>query len=393
MRTVSSFSIIVTATMLSALWLSSCCNHKNADDEPAKVAINMGISSKGTRAIINDKSDMLSQCLADPDNPTGFGVFGYKTIRKTEGETTTVTPNLTFDNFEVVPTSTDENATWTYSPLRYWDSNPNASYQFAAYWPHLSTTSGSSAYVANADQVLTIYNIPFWQDATLAVSADFMTDKQSGNYSLGDFNDPTTGEAKVRFTFSHILAKLVIRAYYTGVEQNQVTINGMRLTPGIAPGNAILNPDGKATYTMPYGSAQGTAGFTGNTPTCTTSHPLFSPVNGLTLPTTTYDDEVDPEEHEYQEICTWLMVPCTGWDNLGLSIDYSIAGSSVITTNVNGLTLSTTVNDVAQTGLTDSGKAYIVTLKFNSSGGGVDLQSVLVKKWHEENWDASVFNW
>ena len=177
-----------------------------------------------------------------------------------------------------------------------------------------------------------------------------------------------------------------------GVEQNTVTINGLRLIPGEL-GNKILDPSGKATYTQPFGGAQGTTGFATITPTCTTSHTLFSPNNGLALPTATFAEDTAPDDHEYQEICAWLMVPSTGWENLGLSIDYSIAGSAVPTTNVYGLTLSTTINEVSQTGLTDSGKSYIVTLKFNSSGGGVDLQSVLVKNWHNEDLNASVYNW
>ena len=88
------------------------------------------------------------------------------------------------------------------------------------------------------------------------------------------------------------------------------------------------------------------------------------------------------------------MVPSTGWQNLGLRIDYTIAGSSDITFNVNNLTLSTTgSNNQPQTGVTASGKSYLVTLKFDSSGGGVELQSVLVKNWDDKDIAAPVYNW
>ena len=88
------------------------------------------------------------------------------------------------------------------------------------------------------------------------------------------------------------------------------------------------------------------------------------------------------------------MVPCSGWQDLGLRIDYSIAGSSTIPFNVNGLTLSTTgSNNQVQTGVTASGKSYVVTLKFDSSGGGVDLQSVLVKDWEIQEINTGVYNW
>jgi len=86
-------------------------------------------------------------------------------------------------------------------------------------------------------------------------------------------------------------------------------------------------------------------------------------------------------------------VPCSGWTNLGLAIDCSIAGAAPITYNVHELSLNTTVNEVVQNGQTYSGRSYIVTLKFDSSGGGVELQSVLVRDWEEQEISTSVHNW
>ena len=87
------------------------------------------------------------------------------------------------------------------------------------------------------------------------------------------------------------------------------------------------------------------------------------------------------------------MVPCTGWENLELDVDFSIGGTNTIQAEIKGLTFSTVMNNVKQTGQTDSGKTYMITLRFDSSGGGVDLYSVLVKDWETEEIDAYVYNW
>lgn len=383
MRITSLTTMIITAT-ISVLWLDSCCKHKNIEQQDA---IDLGVSEKGTKAVIDNKDSLIAKSYR---SGIGFGVYGYKMTKETQ-ESTTATPFQIFDNVEVNPSS-ETNPNWTYSPTRYWDKNPLSSYRFIAYWPHLSNTvSATDAYVSEEDRVLTIHNIPFWQLDSLDESNDFMTDRQFGNYSLGDFteNDVT----KVRFTFSHILARFVIRAYYVGVQQSHVKVNGIRLTQGDSD-NPILNTDGKATFTQDFNTSDGASAFTGNTPTSTTWHALFAPTTtGKELREETYDDEVAPQDNEYDEICAWLMVPCSGWSNLGLTVDYSIAGSQSIVSNVTGLTLSTTIGQDAYPGVTVSGKSYIVTLKFDSSGGGVDLYSVLVKNWETTVVETGVHNW
>ena len=329
--------MIITAT-LASVCLNSCCKHKNIVQEDA---IYLGISEKGTKAVVEDKAGLISQAYS---SSTGFGVYGYKMLKESNEQNAAVTPHLIFDNIEVRPASNSENTDWTYTPTRYWDSNPLASYRFIAYWPHVSSTaSNTDAYVSEQNRTLTIHNIPFWQDCSLDASADFMTARRFGNYSSGDFTENQV--TKVRFTFSHILAKFVIRAYYVGVKQTHVEIKGITLTQGDSS-NPILNTDGKATFTQGFENNEGTSAFSGNTPTSTTGHALYAPtVSGITLSEDTYDDEIAPQDNEYDEVCAWLMVPASGWQNLGLTVNYSIGGAGTAVSYVKGLTLSTTVGD------------------------------------------------
>ena len=387
MRLKSGFQVVIITAAMSVMWLVSCSKPKVTQG----TAITMGISEKGTKAVVDDKESLITQSLT---SGTGFGVYGYKTVRKTNPDnsvTNTETP--IFTNTEVQPATNSADTEWRYSPLRYWDSNPNASYQFIAYWPHLGNTSGSGAYVTETGKVLTIHDVPCWQDGSLAESADFMTAERVGSYYLGDFNVPTTDgtTTKVRFTFSHILAKLEIRGYYIGVKENHVNITGIRLT-----GTGILSTNGTvSTYTQPFGQ-DGTPAFS-TPPTSNATHVLYDPVNdddqtnddGIELPETAYAESENSTPESYEPICVWLMVPCSYWNSLGLEIDFGIGGSSPNTSRVSGLTLST--GDL--TGQTLSGRSYIVNLRFDSSGGGVDLQSVVVKEWETRNINSGVYNW
>lgn len=383
MRITSLTTMIITAT-ISVLWLDSCCKHKNVVQEDA---IELGVSGKATKAIIDNVDSLIIKSYR---SGVGFGVYGYKMVKESDQQNATITPYQVFDNVEVNPSS-DTDPDWTYSPTRYWDKNPLASYRFIAYWPHLSKTqSATNPYVSEENRILTIHNIPFWQLDSLNQSNDFMTARRFGNYSLGAFTDNNV--TKVRFTFSHILAKFVIKAYYTGVKASHVKINSISLTPGNSS-NPILNTDGKATFTQDFNDNLGTSAFTGNTPTSSGSHVLYNPSTGITLNENTFDDEIAPQDNQYDQVCAWLMVPASGWQNLGLTIDYSIGGSTPIISRVTGLTLSTIVNNETQTGLTVSGKSYVVTLKFDSSGGGVDLYQVLVRDWVSYDVNTGVYNW
>lgn len=378
MKAISGLSMIIASAALSVLWLDSCCKHKITIQEEA---IDLGVSTRGTKAIVDNKDSLISYCFADVANGgevKGFGVYGYKKINNPSYSLTRL-----FDNVEVKPQNRSTDTPWSYTPIKYWDSNPNASYQFIAYWPHLGTESNNGAYVTEDQEVLTIHDIPCWQDGSLPGSADFMTDIKLGNYYGGDFSQD--GPAKVKFTFSHILTKLVIRAYYVGIQENPVTVTGMSLK-----GTNILNTSGTVNCTQNF-SSNGSISWAA-IPYTSNPHTLFD--GSCELDTCTWDDEdEDSLDHKYQVITEWLTVPCTGWENFGLDIDFSIGGSTPISAELEGLTFSTVVNNVKQRGQTNSGKTYMITLRFDSSGGGVDLYSVLVKDWETEEINTSVYNW
>jgi hypothetical protein len=389
MKRLSHLSVFVVAAV-SVLWLNSCCKHNKV---AVGMPIDLGISEQGTKAVVENKDSLISLCFADPNNPTGFGVYGYKNITKTVNNQVTITPDRTFNNFEVIPTSKAANTSWTYSPLRYWDSNPEASYQFIAYWPHLSESQGSGMYVSESDKILTIHNIPNWQNGDLPASADLMTATQKGNYTNGYFWDKNNIQSqKVNFTFGHQLAKLVIRAYYVGDKNTHVFIQNLSFS-----GTSFLS-DGTVDYREAFGGQESIENPGMGTPVLDNlNHVLFS--GNVELGDEAFDDETpnpipegeeDPTPYTPVTVCTWLVVPSTGWHNLGLNISYGIgAGSAAETT-----TLKVSIDaDQTQQYKLEKSRAYVIKLRFDSTSGGIDVEKVYVSDWIDADVEKLVYNW
>ncbi len=382
-----------------ALLPASCCrpNISISQEEPVEsrpIPIMIGAASTGTKAVIKSTGHLG---LVAFNSKKGFGVYGYK-------YNTNNTYTLLFNNMEVKAAKPDESAptedtewTWTYSPTRYWDSNPLVSYQFIAYWPKLpkstEITEGSTdPYVyEDGNRVLTIYNIPNWQKADATDNCkDFMTAAERGRYSKTEapFNDDY-----VKFNFNHLLSKIEVRAYYIGVKKNIVKVNSIKLS-----GNNIPLYEGngsRSNYTEPF-EGQGNSSY--STQRGQSSPYLYNKgnaVNGYELPEETFFDEVAAATDQTIQIKTttisqWLVVPSNGWGNITLETSYNI-GSATYTSQSTGITFDSGENNPSEM---LPGKTYILTLKFDSSGGGLDVKTVWVNGWNEQTpISPKVFNW
>lgn len=395
--------IILFSIMLAA---AGCCRHdKITVEDNVRITLSPVVSA-GTKAVVNDKKDLLAQSYGD--NGIGFGVFGYKSLK--EGVNTSP-KTLVFNNTEVKPsasTETDENkATWSYTPIRYWDSNSNAYYQFVAYWPHLQSAAdqnnASAPWVENANVIgqnttagmlLTLHNIPNWQDSISHDTRDYLVAQSKGKYKGSGEGVTYYSNGIVPFTFSHILSKLTIKAYYVGVKENHISVHNITLG---REGNNLLSANGVVNYTKPYGGGNSAAAaFT--TPTKGgTSQVLFNanattPATPHTLQETAFYDQDTPANTPHclhEAICTWLVVPTGGWNGLKLNVSFAIGNDAEPTPiEVSGINIGT-----ADAYAMASGYQYILTLKFDSSGGGIDVEMVYVKDWVDNNVDHEVYNW
>lgn len=389
--------IILFSIMFAA---AGCCKHdKITVEDNVRITLSPVVSA-GTKAVVNDKNDLLAQSYGDTG--IGFGVFGYKSLK--EGDNTSP-KTLVFNNTEVKPsaaTETDENkATWSYTPIRYWDSNSKAYYQFVAYWPHLQSAEATGPWVENNNNVigdnttgnmqLTLHNIPNWQNSASSATRDYLVATSLGKYKGSEEGVTHYSDGIVKFSFSHILSKLTIRAYYVGVMENHVSVHNITLG-----GTDLLSTDGVADYTKPFGANSATAAFTSPTKGGT-SQVLFNanattPATPHTLNETAFFDQETPANTPdcvHESICSWLVVPTGGWNNLTLDVSFAVGDETTPTRiEVPGVNIGTEAPYAMA-----SGYQYILTLKFDSSGGGIDVEMVYVKDWINTDVNHEVYNW
>lgn len=367
--------IIPAALTITILLVTSCCKHRDVTVEPAIV---MSVSSPATRAAVQDLPDLIEQSY---NGGTGFGVFGYKNFRNTQ--TNIVTPTQLFDNQIVRPSSSEPTAVWRYQPLRYWDSNSNASYQFLAYWPYTNSN------VTETNKVVKFTGIPNWQSDPQAV--DYMTATQYGRYSGPDGFSANQG--KVSFRFEHILSRLIIKAFYIGAKTDTVTVTGFSLQESATAAGDVL-VDGTTDFIHDFSVAANTTAQDNaagaDKADFGSSYPLLDQVE-VGIPQLSYVDEMLPEPRDTVRttVSSWLMVP-HAWNGVKLSVSYKVAQGLERTSDPIALTLG----KQADSYYTKPGYTYVITLKFNTAGEGVTVQSVAVKEWidvDDVNWE--VFNW
>lgn len=386
--------IILFSIMLAA---TGCCRHdKITVEDNVRITLSPVVSA-GTKAVVNNKADLLAQSYGETG--TGFGVFGYKSLKN---GSSTIPQTLVFNNTEVKPsaaTETEENkATWSYSPIRYWDSNTNVYYQFVAYWPHLQSAETTGPWAENTNVIgqnttgnmqLKLHNIPNWQDSASSATRDYLVATSLGKYKGSEEGVTHYSDGIVKFTFSHILSKLTIRAYYVGVKENHVSVHNITLG-----GTDLLGTNGTADYTKPFGGNINEPAF--STPVKgSTSQVLFNaatPDAAHTLQESAFYDQDTPDNTPncvHESICSWLVVPTGGWNNLTLDVSFAVGDETTPTRiEVPGVNIGTEAPYAMA-----SGYQYILTLKFDSSGGGIDVEMVYVKDWNDTSVDHEVYNW
>ncbi len=370
---------LIVPAMLAALLLHSCCKH----DKPVveeKTQIIMGtpsVSNASTKAVVDSLADLLQSGL-------DFGVYGYKTRPVDQSNEFTRLFNNT-------PVSYDsQNAIWSYTPIRFWDSNPAVSYQFFAYWPHLGssdpqdgtawvTATDVNSLQSTEDMSLTINDIPNWQDGADAASFDFLTSIRVGKYRSNDPN-PLFYGGTVIFGFNHILSKLIIQGHYVGDVNNHVKVHNITLQ-----GKGILLSSGSSDYNATL-SASGFNQISKATAQQTVNQTLLNNATGVQVLEDAFKAS-DQAQYKPTPLCSWLLVPTDGWSDLTLSVTYAIGSAAQQTSEVATVNIGT-----GNTYLMESGKSYILNLKFNTQGG-IELETMYINKWVDVDQSEELYNW
>ena len=369
-------TIKLAVLLLAVLSLHSCRKHRKSDDQDA---IMLGIVETRTRAAVENVFDLKAQSCNDG---IGFGVFGYK--KAPVAGTNNFSHTLLFNNTEVFATVVNADTTWTYQPTRYWDSNPQASYQFLAYWPHLNLGSASvdnPSYVTESNKSVIFHDIPNWQYGDDA--NDYMYATRFGRY-VDDFK-PYQG--RVRFTFRHMLSRLVIRGYYVGNRQDTITVTGYELEKS-AGSNVLV--DGTTDFSLDF-SEYGNdlvQGANSNTPDYGSSYSMLPANTVMTLSKASFAEENSNVPIDTAIIGSWLLVPHE-WQDINLKITYKVGRNNEKASNPVSLTLGKQSDSYKIL----AGNKYVLTLKFNSAAQGVIIESVAINDWIEEEQVWGKYNW
>ena len=368
-------SVLMLLLMLTA---SSCCSKHEKEAVVEKPQIELS-SAMGTKALANSLENLQN-------SESGFGVYGYKT------QPNDPTPSI-YRLFNNIPAFYDsDNSIWTYTPTRYWDSNPVVSYQFFAYWPHLGSSApdDGSAWVSapelsdissSDDMYVTINDIPNWQDTSSVNTQDYLVATKKGHYKSSDPTEIAFGnDGVVRFEFSHILSKLIIKGFYEGDADNHVKVHNITLS-----GTGYLLPGGTSDYTTTFSAS--TTGF-GQTVGKVTSQQgseqvLYNNDQGCQILQDAFKSSASDNSYKPTPICGWLVVPTDGWSNLTLSITYAIGSAQPQSSETTVFSTPFTM---------ESGKSYILNLKFNTEGG-IELEAMYISKWTDEDVSREVYNW
>ena len=432
-RYISKGFTLAVLLLVALLSLQSCNRRDKHKVKEADQVITMGIRDAGTKAVIESSSEdtrlyqMIRDCFGQNGNEWtvkgGFGVHGYKTVNSDPTKLfdnmrvypDLIMPNLSgkpdLDDVETAVLSLIDGIDWVYTPLRYWDRNPLASYQFIAYWPYLpgesdvaaadrSTTNYASSpskqdILDGANKELVLHNVPNWQTANDG-AMDFMTATSVGRYA----DEYSTGV--VNLSFSHLLSQLVIKAYYVGREERTqeedgvitggVRINSITLS-AYTPVNGDPQPAGNAATYQVLGG--GTTTFTQRydaDPTSTVTLADGYQMQGVSNAPIIFKNEMS-EDPDYinnfapVEVARWLMVPHT-WYKQNMTISFSV-GSTVKTSSAIPVSLGTAAPGYA----TQPGKTYVLTLIFDTTGGGFEVESVAIKDWNEYEIEKEIYNW
>lgn len=402
LKTQATARLWFAAIVISVLPILSSCSRSH-DEMSVQQVEDLKIKmdcSVGTKAVVNSKGDLISQMRAVGGK--GFGIVGFKMVQDLNDPEQVETTRL-FDNFEVKPVD-DQGDNWVYSPVRYWDKRSYVSYQFVGYWPKLGNQANSDAsksdpYVEITDnnKTLTIRNIPNWQRVN-GTEIDFLTTTREGRYA--DFNAD-----KVNLTFSHLLSKFTIKAYYIGPKvEGEYGVRIKKITLKSPGHNNVLdgvknNTDNSVPASTDFKRSTTDLLATqvttqedayANTIDMVESYVLFEEQSDAIQ----YKDELNDENNpdfKPTTVAQWLMVPHV-WKDVQFEIVFAVrtdAEADTKTQESAPVTIGAEHDDYA----TLPGHSYAVTLYFDVSNSGLKVETVAVENWTVHDVSREFYNW
>jgi len=345
--------LILSMAALAAVTLTSCQKDQVINQVPQEQAIEFGTylgrdaQTKGT-VLNNDNLDT-----------EGFGVFAHYTGTENFTSTSITTSHANFMNNENV-TSTDDGATWTYEPKKYWPNNANDKISFFAYAPYDDSDKITPS-IKNYVPVVK-YDV----SNTISEHVDLTFANPQKDIYKGHAN--LTNGTTVNLTFFHALSRIGFSAISAASYAN-ATITIKSIT---------LSGEFNTTRELNLSTSNGTAS-TVTPATPATSNPVWSElstderifeITGIdrTINTTTPTESTNLQNSNYI-----MIIPQEDVD-ITVSVTYDVATTDPAFTITN--TVSKAINDFDFA----AGKAY--NFKLSIGLNSIEFDPT-VENWYE----------
>lgn len=307
---------------------------------------------------------------------SSFRVWGYKTKTDThqDGGNGTAVIQKVMDGYLV---DWDPNNGWEYigkqntflnttQTIKYWDYSAS-SYRFMAYAYNDKTTKVTASTDANLSK--TTFSIPyvFSNDAT-STTTPYISE-------LWVSNNQSTGQNKygdqVKLTFAPLIAKVRFKFKYAEGQEPEITKISFKDSRWQKDANGNLQWTGTETTTPIAGTIviSYPLSETNTTVSKTWETTQVGPLE-LTIP---YEEENDAI-HQTSTYQKWFYMP-------PMDIANYTQGSYTITANVNGNSVSATVN--SEYTQWKAGCQYTYTFKISETNTSISFAEVQVEQWRE----------
>lgn len=170
------------------------------------------------------------------DHMNTMGVWGWQTTPLGTVERPFINQKVTFNAPE---------AQWTYSPLKYWDSN--STYRFSAYAPHQNSEPGVTASIDSVTRAISIAGITLHGrniiDQGLPTPPSNFGAVDDVDWMIDRFGQNMIGlnRGQVTFNMQHILSKICVRIArdktFLPDSIEHMTLDSIRITNFVCQGN------------------------------------------------------------------------------------------------------------------------------------------------------------
>lgn len=199
---------LISLASLFVMLFSACNNNLSDPIEPLLIPIQF------TQSPASTKTDIVEQSSLETGQT--IGILAYLLPSNGTNETVwdnILTPNFMYDQKMIA----QENSQLTYSPLKYWPSNPNDKIKFFAYSPH--STEANGAIIPSSATAQGYPTLSYTSSTDISKQIDLLIAVTA-----------PLNSSPVSLNFKHALTQVSFSAKCINLSSQAITITGIKLS-------------------------------------------------------------------------------------------------------------------------------------------------------------------